>query len=55
MAQEEARSSELMTNRQRVTLLALTSFRPEELAVPQAPGRILRAVRREREKLQRAG
>ena len=37
------------------TLLALTGFRLEELAVPEAPGRILRAVRREREKLRRAG
>jgi hypothetical protein len=37
------------------TLLALTSFRLEELAVPEAPGRILRAVRRESEKLRRPG
>jgi hypothetical protein len=37
------------------TLLALTGFRLEELAAPEAPGRILRAVRREREKLRRAG
>jgi hypothetical protein len=37
------------------TLLALTGFRLEELAVPEAPGRILRAVRRESEKLRRPG
>jgi hypothetical protein len=37
------------------TLLALTGFSLEELAAPEAPGRILRAVRREREKLRRAG
>ena len=37
------------------TLLAMTSFRLEELAVPEAPGQILRAVRREREKLRRLG
>ena len=36
------------------TLLALTGFRLEELAVSEAPGRILRAIRREREKLRRA-
>jgi hypothetical protein len=37
------------------TLLALTGFRLEDLAVPEAPSRILPAVRREREKLRRAG
>jgi hypothetical protein len=37
------------------TLLALTTFRLEELAVPEAPGRILRAVQRERKKLRPAG
>lgn len=31
------------------TLLALTGFRLEDLAVPEAPSRILPAVRRERE------
>jgi hypothetical protein len=36
-------------------LLALIGFRLDELAVPEAPGRILRAVRHEREKLRRAG
>ena len=37
------------------TLLALTGFRLEELAVPEAPGQILRAVQRQREMLRRSG